>query len=309
MKVDAVFEGGGVKGIGFVGAINCLEENGFIWEKLAGTSAGSIAAALLAVGYRGTELKDIMMEINYKSLLKRKHRRFIPEIEKYISLFKNYGVYSTDEIENFISKLFIAKGKTKFKDVLINGESRLKIIAADVTKKDILILPDDLVRYNIDPLNFNIARAVRMSISIPLYFKPVTLNYDNKVSYIVDGGIVSNFPIWIFDSDTTPRWPTFGFKFKDHKVDKYKVKKGDFISYVGNIIDTAVDKKEERYIVTKNRIRTIEIDSYKIKSTNFNISKENVIALYNSGYSSAEQFLKSWNFNEYIKRYRGSNIS
>ncbi len=51
MKIDGVFEGGGVRGIAHVGAICALAEKGYEWERVAGTSAGSIIAALLAAGY------------------------------------------------------------------------------------------------------------------------------------------------------------------------------------------------------------------------------------------------------------------
>lgn len=50
-KVDAVFEGGGVKGIGLVGALSVIEKAGYQFENLAGTSAGAIVAGLLAVGF------------------------------------------------------------------------------------------------------------------------------------------------------------------------------------------------------------------------------------------------------------------
>ena len=48
-----------------------------------------------------------------------------------------------------------------------------------------------------------------MSMSIPFFFEPVV----HKKSYFVDGGILSNFPVWLFDSPGIPEWPTFGFKF------------------------------------------------------------------------------------------------
>ncbi|PJI08961.1 MULTISPECIES: patatin-like phospholipase family protein [Clostridium] len=62
-----------------------------------------------------------------------------------------------------------------------------------------MILPDDLRKYNIDPMEFSIAKAVRMSCSIPLYFTPYILKNTSPYSFIVDGGLLSNFPIWIFD--------------------------------------------------------------------------------------------------------------
>ena len=50
-SADAVFEGGGVKGIAFVGALEAAAEVGITrWVNVAGTSAGAIVAALIAVG-------------------------------------------------------------------------------------------------------------------------------------------------------------------------------------------------------------------------------------------------------------------
>jgi len=65
LKTDAAFEGGGVKGIGLVGAVFEIEKAGYDFENLAGTSAGAIVAALLAVGYKADEIKKEMERLNY----------------------------------------------------------------------------------------------------------------------------------------------------------------------------------------------------------------------------------------------------
>jgi len=65
LKADAVFEGGGVKGIGLVGAVSEIEKAGYEFENLAGTSAGAIVAALLAVGYNAQEMKVELEKLNY----------------------------------------------------------------------------------------------------------------------------------------------------------------------------------------------------------------------------------------------------
>ncbi|WP_197490644.1 patatin-like phospholipase family protein, partial [Brevibacillus sp. SKDU10] len=72
MRVDAVFEGGGMKGIALIGAITAMEQHGYQWESVAGTSAGSIVAALLAAGYRHQELREIFETLDYLQFLKRK---------------------------------------------------------------------------------------------------------------------------------------------------------------------------------------------------------------------------------------------
>lgn len=304
MKVDAVFEGGGVKGIGLIGAVCCLEDRGYEWYRFAGTSAGSIIASLLAAGYTGKELKDIMLDYDYRNYLDKYKLEAFSFFTKSTSLFKNKGIYSGNPIESFVRDLLINKGKTRFKDISFNGKSRLKIIASDITKKDMLILPDDISKYGIDPMEFEIAKAVRMSISIPLYFKPVKLSYNKGCSLIVDGGILSKFPLWIFDVEGIPKWPTFGLKLVGKSSNNTILNRLDFVSFLLDIIDTMIDKNEEIYIRNKDAVRTIFIPTLGVSSTEFDITKEMKLKLFKSGYSSAEKFLDSWDFKRYIAKYR-----
>lgn len=55
-KLDVVFDGGGARGLALNGAIDALEKHGFGFNRLVGTSAGAIAATLVAAGYTGAEL-------------------------------------------------------------------------------------------------------------------------------------------------------------------------------------------------------------------------------------------------------------
>lgn len=302
MKADAVFQGGGVKGIGFAGVICRFEEAGFTWERLAGTSAGAIAASLLAVGYKGKEFKDIILNLNYLDLLHKSKLQSIPLLGKPLGIFGEKSFYLGDNIEKWLNKLFIAKGKTKFKDISINGNSKLKIIASDITRHEMIILPDDLKLYGINPMEFEIARAVRMSISIPLYFDPIVLNHNNQKNFIVDGGVFSNFPIWIFDVSGIPRWPTFGFKFERDAT--LKNKGNSFFSYALDLIESIIDNIDETHFIDSNRVRTISIPTVGVKTTEFDITKAKSLNIFNSGYKSGDEFLKSWNFEQYIKNYR-----
>ena len=92
----------------------------------------------------------------------------------------------------------------------------LKLIAVDVTGGHLLVLPDDLQHYRdpatgaqIDPDEFPIARAARMSMSIPYFFDPVELQDEQgRTCLIVDGGTLSNFPVWLWDVDRRSRATT-----------------------------------------------------------------------------------------------------
>lgn len=301
-KVDGVFEGGGVRGIAFVGAICQLEEQGYEWVKLAGTSAGAIVAALLAAGYTGQELKVVLDELDYRMFLDKTMLQSVPVMGKLAGLLFERAIYNGNAFEDWFTGLLKKKGVTTFKD-LNYGESQLKIIASDITRKELLILPDDLLRYGLDPLEFPIAKAVRMSMSIPLFFKPVKLYYKEKSSLIVDGGILSNYPIWIFDVKGKPRWPTFGFKL----MNPGKISgsgETNIVSYLQDIISTMLNENDGRYLCHSENIRSISIPTLGISSTQFDISHSDSHKLYDSGYEAAKQFLKTWDFQRYIKENR-----
>jgi len=304
MKVDAIFEGGGVRGISFVGAICCLEENNYEFQRLAGTSAGSIMAALLAVGYTGRELRSII-DIDYHKFLDKDRIQAIPLLGKPLGLLLENGMYQGNYIEEWMQDLLKTKRKTKFKDVMsFEGKSRLKIIASDITKKEIMILPDDLPKYGVDPMEFEIARAVRMSAGIPFFFNPLEFQYQEGASYVVDGGILSNFPVWIFDVDRTPRWPTFGFQLVGPGSSHPSLGRTDLLSYAFDIVEAILETDQSVFMRDKDSIRTISISTLGIKSTDFNLSKVDSIRLYQSGFTSCKKFLKQWDFQDYIGKYR-----
>ena len=66
-RADAVFQGGGVKVIGLVGALSVAEQYGYKWVNLAGTSAGAMVAALSAAGYRAEAIARLLDEVDFNS--------------------------------------------------------------------------------------------------------------------------------------------------------------------------------------------------------------------------------------------------
>lgn len=290
MNIDLVFEGGGVKAISYVGVLKALEEKDFKIKRCAGTSAGAIISALVIAGYNSKELKEIIENTDFKLFNKNTKVGKIPIAGGLISLLMNNGKYDSSIIEEWMNTLLIKKGITKFKDVMVNGKSNLKVIVADITKRKMLILPDDLPEYGINPLEFSIARAVRMSCSIPFYFTPGKLDHDNSISYIVDGGLLSNFPIWIFDSDNA-NYPTIGIKIKD--LDSYTSQgKTGILSFLRDVVDAPINVDSENFVRNKDRLRILIIDyGYKIKSTDFKKINKYVDPLIKNGYIETLRFL------------------
>jgi NTE family protein len=141
-----------------------------------------------------------------------------------------------------------------------------------------------------------------MSMSIPIFFEPV--RWPNRQTgeehLIVDGGMLSNFPVWLFDSPE-PQWPTFGMKL----VQEPEAPIGDeltgpvpsggalqVIGYLRSLVDTMMAAHDRLYIDQHDfDRRTIGIDTLGVGTTEFDLSQERALALYESGRAAAEKFL------------------
>ena len=325
LKTDAVFEGGGVKGIGLVGAVSEIEKAGYQFENLAGTSAGAIVASLLAVSYRATEIKKELKQLDYNDFKDEGLLDKLGLFGKALSIGFEYGIFEGEFFESWLEKLLRAKGATTFGDIktrYANPKYKYKFqaIATDITDRRLPVLPGDLKAFGYDPDRFSISRAVRMTMSIPFFFEPVKLpDASGRVHFIVDGGVLSNYPIWLLDDGTgNPPWPTFGFKLME--PDKRALKEGergpikDPIGFLKAIIGTMMDS-HDNYHVSKSKgdfDRTIGIATVikmagiekEIKTVDFDITQDESEALFNNGEESAKQFLATWNFEEWKKTYR-----
>ncbi|WP_411334850.1 patatin-like phospholipase family protein [Metabacillus indicus] len=296
MKADGVFEGGGVRGIAFTGAIQAMEEEKIEWERLAGTSAGAVIAALLAAGYKSYEIREHLIELDFTKFRGRTFLNYIPIIGGLLQLMIHLGFYKNSYLEEWIDGLLSAKGIRTFADL---PQDKLKIIASDVSNGEILILPDDLPKYKMKPSDLKVSKAVMMSASIPFFFRPVKWKSSSQfTSYILDGGLLSNFPIWLFDSKEEPRFPTFGFRFI-----KEEIKAGAVIPtpvhLFKNMFKTMLQAHDLRHLTEETKGRTVQIPTGGITATDFDLNKDEIEFLYQSGYSSAQQFLKSFDFEKY----------
>jgi NTE family protein len=295
LKADAVFEGGGARGIAFVGAIQAMEEEQVEWQRIAGTSAGAVIAALLASGYKSYEIRKLLSELDFSKLRGRTFMNRIPIFGSLLELMFNLGIYKNDYLEAWIDSLLLKKGIKTFADL---PDGKLKIIASDVSNGQMLILPDDLGRYRMAPADLKVSTAVMMSASIPFYFRPVIWkSKDLNKSYILDGGLLSNFPIWIFDAPD-PRFPTFGFRFIKDEVSIDPVIPTP-LHLFKNIFKTMLQAHDLRHLNEDTLERTIKIPTGNINATDFELNKEEIDFLFNSGYTSTKKFLTGWDFEQH----------
>jgi NTE family protein len=304
-KADAVFEGGGVKGIGLVGALSVAESKGYVWENVAGTSAGAIVAALVAAGYEAAELKKMIGSLDYNRFKDKGAVDRIPLFGPLVSLLSEKGIYEGNFLEDWIRELLLRKGVRTFGDLVRPGEKdkrykyKLNVIAADVTNELLVVLPTGIEKYGENPDRLEVAKAVRMSMSIPLFFEPVKF----RNNYFVDGGILSNFPVWLFDSPGIPEWPTFGFKLIEPDYGKPNRIEGP-LDFLKSIVGTMMDAHDKLHVENNDIVRTIGIPTLGIKTTEFEITPERTEKLYQSGVSAATDFFKTWNFKKYIQAHR-----
>jgi NTE family protein len=317
LRCDAVFEGGGVKGIGLAGAVAATEELHYEFCNVAGTSAGAIIAALVAAGYHASELRDIMQNLDYAKFKDPGLLDRIPVFGKVLSLGFEKGIYEGDYLEQWLREKLLAKGKRTFKDLIIEEYKdrpryryKLQVIAADISRGKLLILPHHIQDYGIDPDDLDIARAVRMSMAIPFFFEPVTLQLGGSGPdcYIVDGGVLSNFPIELLDEDTPdPPWPTFGYMLAEtpdvvgrdvsHQV------LGPF-SLLASLFLTMMEAHDRMYISNSAFARTIMIPTLGVKTTEFDLPPQRAEALYQSGLEAGREFFRTWDFERYKAAFR-----
>lgn len=304
---DIVLEGGGVHGIGFVGATTKLQQDGYSFRKLAGSSAGAIVASLLAAGYTTEELYKIMSHLDYKQFKQKDVLDNFGIVGEAANIVKNFGIYSAQHFEKWLAGLLAQKNIFTFKDL----QERLKVTATDISDSKLLVLPDDLAQFGIDPETFSVAAAVRMSMSIPLFFEPYELkDKDGRIHLISDGGMLSNYPVWILDDGiSAPQYPVFGLRFSGASNEN-KTGKPNFLEYLKQIIITFMQAHDQEYRSNEkgDSERTIYISTKagnkKISSTDFNIMPDQVQSLFVNGYSAVNNFLKTWNFEDWKKKFR-----
>jgi NTE family protein len=319
-----VFEGGGVKGIGLAGAYFELYEQGYRPACVAGTSAGAITASLVAAGYTGAELRDIVLsEMHFPLFADRPRLHLLGAAGEVAELLKDRGLHSGDYFRNWIGERLAAKNVKTFGDLRNKTENEarqysLQVIASDLTAHSMLVLPRDAKELGVEPDELLVADAVRMSMSIPVFFDPVIRKNerDGVRHMIVDGGMLSNYPIWLFDAPESrePRFPTFGMLLvspdqKDPLLPHPPVASEPDgmpspIGYVKALADTMMQAHDRFYVEQANFARTIPIPTCGVTTTQFDISPEQTKKLFDSGQTAAEDFLRTWDFAAYVAKFR-----
>ncbi len=292
MDIDIVFSGGGVKGFALIGAYEAIEEKGLRWKRLAGTSAGAMLAALLAAGYSAREIADLLGELELKQFLDESASWLPFSIWKWVRLYWHLGLYEGKVLEQWLESVLAARGVRTFQDVPAGS---LYIVASDVTNGRIVVLPDDLNEYGIDPSSFSVAKAVRMSVSIPYFFEPVRLQGKNGTALIVDGGVLSNFPVFLFDEEKrTKKRPVLGIQLSAKPGERPRQKISNALHLYEALFEAMKEAHDARYISRRHEKNIVFLPVKNVISTEFSVDPEVRRNLIDYGRERTRQFLQQW---------------
>lgn len=328
LPVNLVYEGGGVFGIAYLGALQYFYQNGILQylKRTAGTSAGAITACITSFNLAFSEIKKIVDTLDYKKIpqaneipnlqkisepVQKELESIFGDINCMYRLITKYGWFSSDYfyqwIKEKIAEQFERSQKeppytfADFKNSSIHKEQRhfydLYIIGTDLNYHT-----SKVFSYETTP-DMEVALAVKISMSIPLFFEAVELNpYDNDnfKQFFCDGGVMWNYPINIFDSvayngKALPgvNWQTLGLRFLNHR--QYHPIQ-NFIDYIDHLYHSLLQAQQNMFDNSpQDKTRSIQIDTGNISFTDFNITTEDDTYrfLYHQGYQAAYAYFNA----------------
>ena len=322
---NLVFEGGGAKGIAYLGAMEVLEKKDILKniERIGGASAGAINALLMGLNYSNDELKEKLMDLDFKMFLDDSPG-FIRDIRR---LKSKFGWYKGDRFYNWIKDrirektgnpnstfkdIYDGKEENKFKDIYFIGANISTGFA-------------EVYSYEDTPL-MEVAKVVRISMSIPLFFAAIRKK-DGDVC--VDGGLINNYPVKLFDREKyvqvdrrIPKYykkynkklketnhkkniwiynkETLGFRldsakeiavFRNHKEPDHK-KIESLFNYTSCLISAVFNIQSSMHLHSDDWKRTIYIDTLGVSTFDFSINKENKLKLIESGKNCTEKYFE-----------------
>lgn len=333
---NLVFEGGGVRGIAYAGALEVLEEEKILPDikRVAGTSAGAILAVLVGLGYTPAEIENIVWNLDFNKF-KDDSWGFLRDSKR---IFTDYGWFKGDFFREFIGG--IIKDKTGDSETTFGQLAQMKQDGKPFL--DIYLIGSNLSTEFSEMFSsettpdFSIADAARISMSIPIFFAAVRANPREDV--YVDGGLLDNYPIQAFDNrkfvakhfvktkyyekinEAQKKMPkglglaneyvynqeTLGFRLDSseeisifHDNTEPQVKDIDnLFDYTSALLRTLIDFQRNTHLHSDDWQRTIYIDTLDVKATDFDLSDEKKNALLESGRSYTKSYLEWFNNDE-----------
>ena len=191
MGIGIAFAGGGIRGIAHVGVLKALEENNIKIEAIGGTSAGSIVAALYAMGYKPYYIY-VLFKKYAQDIINIGNSSIVNGIGNFVKT-KKIGIAGLND-GTLLEKMFNELATRKKMKVVADIKMPLVIPAVDIAEAKEYIFTNCAPRNNADDeyiTEISIGKAIRASSSFPAYFCPC--EYKNHI--FMDGGVLDNTPI------------------------------------------------------------------------------------------------------------------
>ncbi len=322
---NLVFEGGGVKGLAYVGVMQVLEKEGILGniKRVGGTSAGSINALLFAAGYNNQETMKVLTKLDFNDF-KDDSWGVLRDMKR---LREDFGWYRGDFFREWIADLLKKKtgnANISFRSLEEYSGRSLYVYASNLsTKFGEVYSPEHTPR-------MRVVDAVRRSMSIPLFFRAVR---DDREDVFVDGGVINNYPVKLFDREKylenkdllrvpdyydqenqkilikSPKISryiynkeTLGFRldsakeiavFRDGEEPQHDII-DNFLDYTMQLLKTVLAAQDSNHLHEDDWHRTVYIDSMGIKTTEFDLNDRQKKALVVAGKEAAEKYLSWW---------------
>lgn len=319
LRADLVCEGGGVKGIALAGAVTELASAGYAFPRAAGSSAGAVVACLVAAlqvaGEPVGRIGELVASVDYRRFRDRSGLARLPLVGLPLQVLLREGAYDGAYLERFLIRALGELGVRTFGDLhaadpeLPPGRgSRLVVTVSDLSRRRLVRLPWDLPEYGLDPDDYPVARAVRASAAIPFVFRPVRQRAATGTATWVDGGLLSSFPVGIFDRADTraPRWPTFGVRVSRPPQTPpvlHPVRTPVALGVAA--LDALLTDQDGAYAGERcTTVRTVVVPTGSVSVVDFDLPQEAASRLAEAGRSAARGFLATWDLEGYVRTCR-----
>ncbi len=306
---NLVFEGGGIKGIAYAGAISVLEEKGVMPDirRVSGTSAGAITATFLALGASGAQIEQILHNTQFSTF----EDASLGLVRNTWRLLHRYGWYKGDVFSAWAKKQIAALGG--------DADITFSSLAAQAKEqpgkfRELYMIGTDLSAQRATVYSFEhtpdmpVWQALRISMSLPLVFASVTEGHDVRI----DGGLSWNYPIDLFDHpsymgntagkehDGHYNPATLGFRVDSRaeiqaersRFNLPRAKVNNLVDYLKALVGFAIDMANHAHLNKADWHRTVFIDSLGVSTTDFGIDEKHQLALIDSGSKCTEAYFQ-----------------
>lgn len=294
---NLAFRGGGVKGIAYAGAIEQLDAMGIYEgiERVSGTSAGAITSLLIGLRYSVKDIMTVLSSTSFKDFMDHPNP---------LRIATKYGYYKGDFALNWLhdlvekSPLGLDRNAT-FSDLKKAGGRDTYLFATNVnthsaTELSFRATPDTMI-----------AEAARASMSIPMFFEAFKFsNSKPNDNLYVDGGMVLNFPLTIFDQEEFlpagqkdgPNMESLGFYFIPKPGSKpvdNEFGYNHLVKFVVNNFETILQAQIiDFHLSPVDEKRTVEVSDCGVKATDFALDDKDKKCLIKAGKDAVTAFMQ-----------------